>query len=180
MLDADADDVEVVWLSGITPLEEELVGVTVVLSVAWEEVETVTVLFCAHTVQGIVNVVAGQVGQGVVTVVVIGKLGEALLVVVVEGAEAAEVDGDVVVLAELLLGVVLGAVLPVEPGLTVELDAGVVDEQAALFTPLEGLLEGMPGILSGLPIHSLSQLIPGFAVSSSVKFIPKLSAILTP
>ena len=79
------------------------------------------------------------------------------------------------------LAVVLGAELLVDPGLTVELELpGVVEEQALLFTPVEGFLEGVPGTLSVLPIQSLSQLIPAFAFSSSAKVRPKLSAILTP
>jgi hypothetical protein len=85
-----------------------------------------------------------------------------------------EVDDIVEEVLAFEVVVVLGAVLLDEPGLT------AVEAQALLLTPLDGLLEGMPGTLSAVPIQSLSQLIPGLALSNSENNIPKLSAILTP
>ena len=122
---------------------------------------TLVVLLCMHTVHGTVIVVAGQVRQGMITVVVIGM----------DEFEAGVADETTVVE---LFGCV--EVVFVEAGWTgVEL-AG----QAVLPTPVEGFLLGMPGTFSIVPIHNLSQSTPGFALSSSSKVIPKLPAILTP
>jgi hypothetical protein len=140
---------------------------------------TVTLLYsvtgidvlCRQTVQGIVIVVTEQVGQGITTVVVIGiwVVVMAELVVAVEAGTLVVVDwGD----ATVLLG---GIVVVLEAGFTEEDDG-----QAELLTPEVGFFVGMPGTLRTAPIISLSQLVPGLALSRSVNGMPKLSAILTP
>ena len=138
-----------------------------------------------HTVHGIVIVVAAQVGHGITTVVVMGTAGVIEVVeLALASCEAGVVDTDVVLGIVVDVAVAVGAT---ELAGVVELlatDAALAGVELAgqvvLPTPLAGFFVGMPGIFNTVPIHSLSQLIPGLAFSSSAKVMPKLSAILTP
>jgi hypothetical protein len=166
-------DEEVMFWPNTDVLGVVVEGVTVVLIVCGIAV----VLLCKQTVHGMVRVVAAQVGQGIITVVVIGVTTAFEELLTAAGAGAGVVDvidgygrdcvGD---------WVLVGAteVLLIDAGLK-GVDFG---GQLWLLTPVEGFFDGMPGILRSLPIHNLSQSVPGFAFWRSSNLMPKLSAML--
>jgi hypothetical protein len=166
--------VVVVVLLLLLPARAPDVGGAVTVTLLYS-VTGIDVLY-RQTVQGMVIVVTVQVGQGIRTVVVIGiwVVGAGLL----DDFEAGTLVVIVVVVVDAGGAVVL-------PGgiVVVLLDKGFTEEndgQAEPLTPEVGFFVGIPGTLRTAPIISLSQLVPGLALSRSVNVMPKLSAILTP
>lgn len=138
-------------------------------------------LLCRQTVQGMVIAVAGHVGQGIITVVVIGIDEFAGATTALEVVEELAVDDGVgtELVDEVRDELTDGLVVLLIDGAT---DAGLTGVelagQALLLTPVDGFFVGIPGTFSSVPIHSLSQSMPGLAFWRSSKVMPKYSAIL--